>query len=136
MAFVVGVIGVAVFGAAVHGNYSDYHSRHSDYHEYGDAALLKQIKNKEEEVRHKVSNVEDLRRRMNEDFNSRVAQLRREKDYMTFYKNLPPANIIQSVKDDMRLELDYAISQDKQELEAINKMIARINELELQAKRE
>ena len=136
MAIVFGVVGVVVGGAIVHGNHSDYscHSRHSNYREYGDSALRNQISNKENEVRSKDSDVENLRRRMNDNFNSRINELKREKNYSAL--NSPPADIVHYVKNEMRTELDSEISQDKQELEAIDKMIARINEIELQAKRE
>ena len=136
MAIVFGVVGVVVGGAIVHGNHSDYscHSRHSNYREYGDSALRNQISNKENEVRSKDSDVENLRRRMNDNFNSRINDLKREKNYSAL--NSPPADIVHYVKNEMRTELDSEISQDKQELAAIDKMIARINEIELQAKRE
>ena len=136
MAIVFGVVGVVVGGAIVHGNHSDYscHSRHSNYREYGDSALRNQISNKENEVRSKDSDVENLRRRMNDNFNSRINDLKREKNYSAL--NSPPSDIVHYVKNEMRSELDSEISHDKQELEAIDKMIARINEIELQAKRE
>ena len=136
MAIVFGVVGVVVGGAIVHGNHSDYscHSRHSNYREYGDSALRNQISNKENEVRSKDSDVENLRRRMNDNFNSRINDLKREKNYSAL--NSPPSDIVYHVKNEMRSELDSEISHDKQELEAIDKMIARINEIELQVKRE
>ena len=136
MAIVFGVVGVVVGGAIVHGNHSDYscHTRHSNYREYGDSALRNQISNKENEVRSKDSDVENLRRRMNDNFNSRINDLKREKNYSGL--DSPPSQLVNSVKNEMRSELDSEISHDKQELEAIDKMIARINEIELQAKRE
>ena len=137
MAFIVGVIGVAVVGAAAHGNHSDYschRDHHRNYHEYGDSELRNQISNKENQVRSKDSDVENLRRRMNDNFNSRINELKREKNYSAL--NSPPSDIVYRVKDEMRTELNSEISHDKQELEAIDKMIARINEIELQAKRE
>lgn len=136
MAVIFGVVGVVVGGAIVHGNHSDYscHSRHSNYREYGDSALRNQISNKENEVNRKASDVENLRQRMNSDFNSRVNELKREKNYSGL--SYSPDEIISDVKRDMQRELDNEISRDKQELAEIDKMIARINELELQAKQE
>ena len=137
MAFIVGVIGVAVVGATAHGNHSDYschRDHHRNYHEYGDSELRNQISNKENQVRSKDSDVENLRRRMNDNFNSRINELKREKNYSAL--NSPPSDIVYRVKDEMRTELNSEISHDKQELAAIDKMIARINEIELQAKRE
>ena len=137
MAFIAGVIGVVVVGAAAHGNHSDYschRDHHRNYHEYGDSELRNQISNKENQVRSKDSDVENLRLRMNDNFNSRINELKREKNYSAL--NYSPADIVYYVKDEMRTELNSEISHDKQELEAIDKMIARINEIELQAKRE
>lgn len=136
MAFIAGIIGVVVVGAAAHGNYSDYscHSQHSNYREYGDSALRNQISRKENEVRRKDLEVENLRRQMNENFNSRIAELKREKNYSGLDSS--PSNILNKVKGDMRRELDDELQRDKQDLAAIDSMIARINELELQAKRE
>lgn len=136
MAFIVGVIGVAAVGAAAHGNHSDYscHSRHSNYREYGDSALRNQISNKESEVNRKATDVETLRRQMENNFSERINQLKREKNYSGL--NYSADSMINEVKNDMREELNSEISHDKQELEMIDKMIARINELELQAKRE
>ncbi len=137
MAFVVGAIGVVVVGAAAHGNHSDYschRDHHRNYHEYGDSELRSKISNKENQVRNKDSDVESLRRRMNDNFNSRINELKRERNYYAL--NYSPDSVVREVKSEMRSELNAEISQDKQELEAIDKMIARINEIELQAKRE
>lgn len=137
MAIIIAAAGGALIWRASHGDYSD-HSNHSNHREYGDAALRNQISNKESEISRKESDVESLRRRMNENFNSRINELKREGNYQTFYSanDSSPSKIVDSVKKDMRRELDDEIAKDKRELEAIDKMIARINELELQAKRE
>lgn len=138
MAFIAGavIIGGAAIYAGGHDDYSDYHSRHSNHRQYGDSALRNQISRKENAVSNKESDVESLRRRMNDNFNSRIKELKREGNYPTFYSadDSSPSKIIKSVKADMRRELDAEIARDKQELEAIDKMIARINELELQSK--
>lgn len=138
MAFIAGavIIGGAAIYAGGHDDYSDYHSRHSNHRQYGDSALRNQISRKENAVSNKESDVESLRRRMNDNFNSRINELKREGNYPTFYSadDSSPSKIIKSVKADMRRELDAEIARDKQELEAIDKMIARINELELQSK--
>ena len=133
MAFVAAAAGGVLVWRASHGNHSDY-SCHSQHSKYGDSALRNQISNKESEIRRKESDVESLRQRMNENFDSRINELKREKNYSGL--SCVPNIMLSEVKDDMRRELDAEIARDKQELEAIDKMIARINELELQAKRE
>lgn len=138
--FIAAAGGGALVWRVSHDNYSDYsdrysdHYNHSNHRQYGDSARRSQISNKESEVNRKASDVESLRQRMNSDFNSRINELKREKNYSGL--NSAPSTIIDTVKYNMQLELDNEISQDKQELEAIDKMIARINEIELQAKRE
>ncbi|MBR0261626.1 MAG: hypothetical protein IJQ85_07505 [Selenomonadaceae bacterium] len=137
MAIVFGVVGVVVGGAIIHGNHSDYscHSRHSNYREYGDSALVNAIQNKKDEIDAKEDEVDRLREKMEENFQARVEKLKAERNYSSF--NYSDAeDIIDNVKEEMREELDDEIAQDKKELEAIDKMIARINEIELQAKRE
>ena len=138
MAFVVGVVGVAIIGAVSHDNHSRYsesYCRHSRHNKYGDAALVKEIEDKKNEIDAKEEEVDRLREKMEENFQTRVNQLKKERNYSSF--NYSDAeDIIDNVKEEMRDELDDEIAKDKRELEAIDKMIARINELELQAKRE
>ena len=138
MAFVVGVVGVAIIGAVSHDNHSRYsesYCRHSRHNKYGDAALVKEIEDKKNEIDAKEDEVDRLREKMEENFQTRVNQLKKERNYSSF--NYSDAeDIIDNVKEEMRDELDDEIAKDKRELEAIDKMIARINELELQAKRE
>ena len=133
MAIVFGVVGVVVGGAIVHDNHSRY-SEYDRHSKYGDAQMRAEIESKERDVNRKEEDVAKLRRRMNENFCSRIAELRREKNYSGL--NSVPLQMINSVKDDMRRELDNEISRDRQELAEIDKMIARINELELQSRRE
>lgn len=137
MAFVAGIVGVAVIGAVAHGNHSDYscHSRHSNHRQYGDAALVNAINSKKNEIDAKEAEVDNLQERMERNFQERVDRLKAEKNYSSF-KYSDAEDIIENVKEEMREELDDEISRDKQELVEVDKMIARINELELQAKRE
>ena len=133
MAFLWAVPAGAAIYKVGHGDYSDYHSRHSNYREYGDSALREAISRKENEISRTESDVESLRRRMNDNFNSRINQLRRERNYSGL--NSSPGRMISEVKDDMRRELDAELARDKQELAEIDGMIARINELQLQSTR-
>ena len=144
MAIVVGAFGGTIVWRAAHDNYSDYrdysdyygdHSNYSAHNKYGDAALVSAINSKKNEIDAKETEVDNLQERMERNFQERVDRLKAEKNYSSF--NYSDAeDIIENVKEEMREELDDEILQDKQELEAIDKMITRINELELQAKRE
>ena len=136
MAFIVGAVvaggGILIASHDKYERYREYH--HTQHNRYNDSELRNQISNKENQVRSKDSDVETLRRRMNDNFNSRINELKREKYYYAL--NYSADSIVREVKSEMRSELNAEISHDKQELEAIDKMIARINEIELQAKRE
>lgn len=137
MAFIAACGGGVIVWRMSHDNYSDYysdHHNHSNHRQYGDSARRSQISNKESEVNRKASDVESLRQHMNSDFNSRINELKREKNYLGL--DSAPSTIINTVKYNMQLELDNEIEREKQELAEIDKMIARINEIELQARRE
>ena len=134
MAFVVGgaLVGGAVVWRAAYNDYSRYRE-HGNHRQYGDSALREAIKRKENEVRYKESDVESARQRMNDNFNSRINQLKREKSYSGL--NYVPNMMVSEVKDNMRRELDREIQSDRDELAAIDAMIDKINEIELQSKR-
>ena len=138
MAFIAAAGGGVLVWRISHDNYSDYsdyHSRHSNYREYGDSALVRAIENKKNEIDAKEQEVDRLQEQMEENFKARLDKLKAERNYSSFgYSD--DETIIDNVKEEMIEELDSEISQEKQELAAIDKMIARINEIELQAKRE
>ena len=137
--FIAAAGGGALVWRISHDNYSDYsdysdHSRYSKYTEYGDSTLRNDISKMEDDIRRKESDVEILRQRMISNFDSLVNELKRKKNYPGLDSSA--SEIIRKVKDDMQRELDNEIAKDKQELAEIDKMIARINELELQAKQD
>lgn len=74
------------------------------------------------------ANYENMKRHYEENIN----QLKNEKNYPAL-STASPENIVEAVKADMRRELEEEIQRDSQELAEIDKMIARINELEVQA---
>ena len=87
------------------------------------------------QIDRKEIKLEKFQRQMDEDFSARVNQLKREKNYWAFnYSSY--ASLLANLKEEMRRELDAELRQEKQELAAIDNMIARINEIELQAQRE
>ena len=102
------------------------------YREYGDSELRRQISNMESRVNSKESEIQRLKNQMEENYRNRINQLKNEKNY----SGLDNSDVMNAVKADMKRELEDEISRDRQELSEIDKMISRINELELQAKRE
>ncbi len=124
------VVGGIIVAHDDHSRYSD-HSRHSRYNEYGDSQLRNEINNLQNSVNNKESEIGNLRRRMNDNFNSQISALKQEKNYSALSGDAD--NILANVKSEMKREIETAIQEDQRELENINKMIAKINELELQA---
>ena len=129
MAFIVGgaLVGIAVLWDD-HSNYSE----HDRYTKYGDSELRNQISNMESRVNSKEAEIQRLKNQMEENYRDRINQLKNEKNY----SGLNNSDVMNAVKADMKRELENEISRDRQELSEIDKMISRINELELQAKRE
>ena len=128
------VAGVVVVGGIIvaHDKYSDDyysdHSRHSRYDEYGDSQLRNEISNLENRVRSKETEVQK-----SNNFNSQISALKKEKSY-TSLGTVGVDNLIFKIKDEMKRELETEIKDSQRELEEINKMISKINELELQAR--
>ena len=91
------------------------------------------IEDKEKLIRRKEFAVESLRRCVDENFSTRINELRREKFYPAFNYSTP-ANLLTNIKADMRRELDSEIQSDRDELAAIDGMIDKINEIALQTR--
>ena len=126
------IVGGALVGIAVLWDDHSNHSNHDRYREYGDSELRRQISNMESRVNSKESEIQRLKNQMEENYRNRINQLKNEKNY----SGLDNSDVMNAVKADMKRELEDEISRDRQELSEIDKMISRINELELQAKRE
>ncbi len=144
MAFVVGVVGVVVVGALAyedhskhsrHEDYSDYsdHSNYSAHSRYGDYSMTEAIDDKQREVDDLEYDVDNLRDSIDEEFRERVEELQNER-YYSALEDSEPWDIVDNVRAEMREELENEIAQEKAELARIDEMIAKINELELQAK--
>jgi len=141
MAFVVGVVGV-VGVVTLHSNHSDHyydHSRyseapHSNYSRYGDAEIRRQQREQEGKVSAKEDEVVNLRRKMDDNYKEKISALKREKSYIALDKPVP--YVIDSVKKEMFHEIENEIAEDNKKLAEIDKMIARINEIELQSRKE
>ena len=128
---------LVVGGAIVHGNHSDYSDwrEHSNHRQYGDSEIRRRISEMESRVSSKESAISNLRSKMNSNYNSKISQLKSEKNYSAL-NNTSAENLVNAVKADMQLELKNSIQRDQQELAEIDLMISRINELEFQSKRE
>ena len=133
--FVAGVIGVVVVGAVSHDDHSNYgdHSNHSRYSEYGDSALVSEISNLESRVNSQNAEINNYRDKMKRQFEIRLAELKRDGNY----KALSSSNkdILGAVREEMKSELEESIKADKEKLADIDKMIARINDIELLQKK-
>lgn len=87
------------------------------------------------QINQKEFKLKNLRRLVDENFSTRINELRREKFYPAFNYS-SPANLLTNIKADMRDELEAEIKRDRDELAAIDDMIDKINEIELQVKRD
>lgn len=108
------IAGAVVVGGIIIAH--DDHSRYSEYERhsrYGDSEVRKNISSYESRVKRKESEVQRL---------------------LSEYQNLPSYDLNQA-KANMRRELENEIKRDKQELAEIDKIISKINELELQSRR-
>ena len=125
VAAVGGVVGVVVIGAVNHSDYSD----HYNYSEYGDSSELDEIKKLEYEVNKKEKGIEAYKRDAKEKYQARLNELKQEETYASL--DAAKANILEDVKKEMQAEVAAEIQDEKQQLEYIDQMIARINEIEL-----
>lgn len=125
VAAVGGVVGVVVIGAVNHSDYSD----HYNYSEYGDSSELDEIKKLEDEVNKKEKGIEAYKRDAKEKYQARLNELKQEETYASL--DAAKANILEDVKKEMQVEVAAEIQDEKQQLEYIDQMIARINEIEL-----
>ena len=125
VAAVGGVVGVVVIGAVNHSDYSD----HYNYYEYGDSSELDEIKKLEDEVNKKEKGIEAYKRDAKEKYQARLNELKQEETYASL--DAAKANILEDVKKEMQAEVAAEIQDEKQQLEYIDQMIARINEIEL-----
>ena len=125
VAAVGGVVGVVVIGAVNHSDYSD----HYNYSEYGDSSELDEIKKLEDEVNKKEKGIEAYKRDAKEKYQARLNELKQEEIYASL--DAAKANILEDVKKEMQAEVAAEIQDEKQQLEYIDQMIARINEIEL-----
>ena len=125
VAAVGGVVGVVVIGAVNHSDYSD----HYNYSEYGDSSELDEIKKLEDEVNKKEKGIEAYKRDAKEKYQARLNELKQEETYASL--DAAKANILEDVKKEMQAEVAAEIQEEKQQLEYIDQMIARINEIEL-----
>ena len=129
------IAGAVVVGGIIiaHDDYSD-HDRYSRYSEYGDSQLVNQINDLQYRVNNQEYDVNNFRSQIQNNFNSQINDLKREKHYSAL-SNSSPSKMVQAIKKDMKRELNDSIKQEQKELENIDRMIARINEIELQQRK-
>lgn len=127
--FIAAAGGAIVVGAIAYDDHSN-HSNHSKHNQYGDAALVQQINYQQSLVDEKEEEIDDYRQEMQEELNERIYELQQETGYDSLdiddYEEL-----LDAVKREMKEELKASIAAEKAELERIDQMIARINEIEM-----
>ncbi len=123
-----GVLVVGIIAHDDHSNYSD-HSNHSRHNQYGDAALVQEINHQQKLIARKKKEIREYAGQIEREFSERIQELGQETNYDGL--NAEYENILEEVKCDMKKEIEASIADEKAELERIDKLIARINELEL-----
>ena len=88
-----------------------------------------EIKKLEDEVNKKEKGIEAYKRDAKEKYQARLNELKQEETYASL--DAAKANILEDVKKEMQAEVAAEIQDEKQQLEYIDQMIARINEIEL-----
>ena len=118
-----------------------FHSNYSKHSEYANSHMERKYDAALDRAIAKASEYNALRNQINgnyenakKHFEENINRLKNEKNYSAL-NNASPENLVEAVKADMRRELEDEIARDKQELAEIDKMLSRINELEMQAKR-
>ena len=137
--FVAAAGGIIVIGAASHGNHSDYscHSRHSQYREYSDSEMVRQINDMQGAVNRQEMDIGTFRAQMQERLDQRIATLKTEGNYEALSSaSNHMEGLVEAIKRDMKQELENGIKEEQAELAAIDRMIARINEIELQTEQQ
>ena len=135
MAFIAGafIVGGAIIAHDDHSNYSDY-SDHRNHRQYGDAGMVSSINNKQNEVNRLANDLDRSRSKMRRDYYNRIRQLKNERNY-PMLDDFSAYSVVDYVKREMSTELDEVIAKERQELAELDRMIGKINELELKAQR-
>jgi len=136
--FIAAAGGAVVVGIIAYDDHSKY-SEYSKHNQYGDAALVQQIDNVYGRLEQKDSEIKNFRERIEREFAYQISKLRNEANYgalqedYSFDYNYNYDSILDGVKREMKSEVEAELNAEKAELDNINQMIRRINELELQA---
>lgn len=136
--FIAAAGGAAIVGIIAYDDHSRY-SEYSRHNQYGDAALVQQINNEQNRLRQKDAEIDNFQERIDREFAYQIAKLRNEADYSalrdnySYDYNYDYDQILENIKREMKAEVEAEIQTEKAELDNINKMIQRINELELEA---
>lgn len=125
--------GIIVVGVLAHDNHSNYsdHSNHSRYTEYGDSYLVNQINDMQNRINRQETDISDYAQHISREYRSRMADLRNEADYNAL--NADEDSVLHKLKEEMEQEIKDSIKEEQAQLQNINAMIKKINELEMQA---
>lgn len=139
---VVGVIGVVGVVAANHGDYSDY-SDHSNHSQYGDSAVVQDIKTKEEQLSRRKEELKQIRKMLRKQVAEELFILKDNSDMTQAvivmegkYPDIDDIiNNIDSFKNEVLMiiekKLERELDEDKKELVKIDAAIMRINQIQL-----
>ena len=130
--FIAGAVGVVV-GAVVVGH-TDYSDCHGDYSKYGDASLQNDIQEKEMQIQQVDSELKNIKRLMEQDFESCFQNIsleapaqdiknRQRKKYYCEH----PDEFKQIIQKNLQKKLQEQIAGEQAELEKIDGLLNQIN---------
>ena len=141
--FVAGAI-VIGGGAAIVAGYDD-HSRyrdHDNHSQYGDASVLEAIKKKKDQLQRQQREVASIRLRIAEEFRGDINQLCHEYAANSLKKaadspcqySKDKKLLMCELKNELKLQLEEGIAEEKEKLKQIDALIDKINRMEYMGK--
>lgn len=143
--FIVGVIAAGVAGtigviaSSDHSDYSDYYNDYSDYSDYAE----KERKSKQIELKAKERELAQLRKQLENECNEAYETIKSEleenistKDINPRYYNIKEDEWRNKLKENIKIRLQLSLATDKDELREINLLLKKINEIQLNVKKD
>lgn len=135
MAVIFGAIGGAVLVGAIasvdpYSEYSDYHYDYSDYDDYHDAEVRRQrrIARLKEDAQYAINNLEEEKK---EEINPQLySEKLKKKSARTVSLDAMDKDVRKGLNQECKDEVKENVSEELQELECINQLLAKIEEME------
>ena len=133
------LVGGAVVIAAAHGDYSD-HDNYGDHRQYGDAQVREQVESK----KRALDNFSVGDSGINDRFVDGIRDIQQNQNYSVLdnalnnpgkYAN-DQRQFYSEINEDMKKQIEAGIAEDQAELEQLDAMINKINQIQLKMKKD